>query len=79
MNLMYVYIYRERETKLRHKNGVTLNDITSLNNLLLNKNFDKFTIRLHYIHIPFILAKFHGNQRSIIMLSINYLNSSFLV
>ena len=75
---MYIYIYRERETKLRHKNGVTLNDITSLNNLLLNKNFDKSTIRLHYIHIPFILAKFHRNQRSIIMLSIKRSNFKFL-
>ena len=56
---------------------VTLSDITPLNNLLLYANFDKFTVKLHYINIIFILAKFHGVQRLIVMLSINCLNSSF--
>ena len=42
-------------------------------------NFDKSTVRLHYIHIFFMITKFQGDQRSIIMSSINYLNSSFLV
>ena len=41
--------------------SVTLSDITSLNNLLLDTNFDKSTVTLHYIHILFMLAKFHGN------------------
>ena len=40
-------------------------------------NFDKPTIGLHYIHILSMLAKFHNYQRLIIMLLINYLNSSF--
>ena len=57
--------------------GVTLSDITPLNNLLLDVNFDKFTVRLHYIHILSILAKFHSDKKLIVMLSINYLNSSF--
>ena len=57
--------------------GVTLSDITPLNNLLLDVNFDKSTVKLHYIHILSILAKFHGNQRFIVMLSIKCLNSSF--
>ena len=58
--------------------GVTLSDITKLNNLLLDANFDKSTIGLYYIHILSMLAKFHGDQRLIAILSINCLNSSFL-
>ena len=41
--------------------SVTLSDITSLNNLLLDTNFDKSTVMLHYIHILFMLSKFYGN------------------
>ena len=48
--IIYIYIV-----------DVTLSDITSLNNLLLDTNFDKSTVTLHYIHILFMLAKFHGN------------------
>ena len=59
--------------------SVTLNDITPLNNLLLDANFDKSTIGLHYIHILSMLAKFHGDQRLIIMLSINCLIQIFVV
>ena len=40
-------------------------------------NFDKSTIRLHYLHIFSILAKFQGDQRLIVMSSINCLNLSF--
>ena len=57
--------------------SVTLSDITPLNNLLLYANFDKSTVELHYINILFILAKFHGVQKLIVILSINCLNSSF--
>ena len=39
-------------------------------------NFDKFTIRLHYLRIFFMLTKFQGDQRLIGMSSINCLNSS---
>ena len=42
-----------------------------------NVNFDKFTVRLHYFHIFVMITKFQGNQRLIVMSSINYLNSSF--
>ena len=59
--------------------GVTLSDITQLNNLLLDANFDKSTIGLHYIHILSMLAKFHGDQRLIIILSINCLIQVFVV
>ena len=48
-----------------------------LNNFLLDVNFDKFAIRLHFIFISFILAKFSKNQRSIIMLLTNFYISSF--
>ena len=40
-------------------------------------NFDKSTIKLHYLHIFFMLTKFQGDQRLIITSSINCLNSSF--
>ena len=40
-------------------------------------NFDKYTIRLYYLHIFFMVTKFQGNQRLIGMSSINCLNSSF--
>ena len=39
-------------------------------------NFDKSTIRLHYLHIFFMLTKFQGDQRLIVMSSINCLDSS---
>ena len=62
---------------------VTLSDITSFNNLLLDVNFDKSTVGLHYIHILSMLAKFSlliiglPLQNLIIMSLINCLNSSF--
>ena len=40
-------------------------------------NFDKSTVRLHYLHIFFMLTKFQGNQRLIATSSISCLNSSF--
>ena len=70
----YIYIYM---SWVQVTSGVTLSGITPLNNLLLNANFDKYTIRLHYIHILSMLAKFYGDKKLIVMLSINYLNSSF--
>ena len=42
-----------------------------------NVNFDKSTIRLHYLHIFFMIKKFQSDQRLIVMSSINCLNSSF--
>ena len=44
-----------------------------------NVNFDKSTVRLHYLNIFFMLTKFHGDQRLIAMSSINCLNSSFII
>ena len=43
---------------------------TLLNIILLDANFDKFTIRLHFLLIFFMFAKFLENQRSIAMLLI---------
>ena len=40
-------------------------------------NFDESTVRLHYLHIFFMLTKFQADQRLITMSSINCLNSSF--
>ena len=53
--LLYIYSW------IQVTPSVTLSDIISLNNLLLDTNFDKSTVTLHYIHILFMLAKFHGN------------------
>ena len=40
-------------------------------------NFNKSTVRLHYLHIFFMLTKFQGDQRLIATSSISCLNSSF--
>ena len=40
-------------------------------------NFDKSTIGLNYLHIFFMLTKFHDDKKLIVMSSINCLNSSF--
>ena len=75
---IYIYIERERESWVQVTPDVTLSDITQLNNLLLDANFDKSTVGLHYIHILSMLAKkLHDYQKLIVMLSINCLNSSF--
>ena len=42
-----------------------------------NVNFDKFTVRLHYLYIFFMHKKFQGDQKLIVMSSINCLNSNF--
>ena len=77
--IRYIYIEREkeRESWVQVTLDVTLSNITQLNIFQFDVNFDKSTIRLHYLHIFFIVAKFQGNQRLITMSSINCLNSSF--
>ena len=40
-------------------------------------NFDKSIFRLHYLHIFFMLTQFQGDQRLLVMSSINCLSSSF--
>ena len=59
--------------------SVTLNNITPLNIFLLDAKFDKSTVKLHYLRIFSILAKFQGDQRFIVISSINYLNPSFCI
>ena len=56
--------------------GVTFFWITSCVTLTkayisyFDMNFDKFTIKLYYLHIFFMLTKFQGDQRLIAMSSI---------
>ena len=38
-------------------------------------NFDKSIVRLHYLYIFFMLTSFQGDQRLIVMSSIDYLDS----
>ena len=59
--------------------SVTLNNITPLNIFLLDAKFDKSTVKLHYLRIFSILAKFQGDQRLIVISSINCLNPSFCI
>ena len=59
--------------------SVTLNNITPLNIFLLDAKFDKSTVKLHYFRIFSILAKFQGDQRLIVISSINCLNPSFCI
>ena len=59
--------------------SIILNNITPLNIFLLDAKFDKSTVKLHYFRIFSILAKFQGDQRLIVISSINYLNPSFCI
>ena len=59
--------------------SVILNNITPLNIFLLDAKFDKSTVKLHYLRIFSILAKFQGDQRLIVISSINCLNPSFCI
>ena len=40
-------------------------------------NFDKSTVRLHYLYTFFVITKFQGDKKLIGMSSINCLNLSF--
>ena len=51
---------------------------TLLNIFLSDVNFDKSTIKLHFIFISFMLAKFLDNQILIIILSVDVQFSSLL-
>ena len=42
--------------------GVTLSNITSLNNLLLNSYFENPTVELHVLYFLNTHANFHANQ-----------------
>ena len=62
---------------LRVTLGVTLSNVTPLSLFELDANFDKSIVRLYYLRIFSMLAKFQSDQKLIVMSSINYLNSSF--
>ena len=42
---------------------------------LLDVNFEKFTVELHFFHIVSILKEFQSNQKLTVMSLINFLNS----
>ena len=50
---------------------------TPINIYLLDMNFKKFIVRLHFLLKSLILAKFLENQRLITMLLIKFLNLKF--
>ena len=65
-------------TKFGNSQGCIFKITTILNILLLNMNFNKSTIELHFLLISSMFAKFPENQRSIALSSIKYLNFKFL-
>ena len=42
--------------------GVTLSNVTSSNNLLLNSYFMNFTVKLHILYVLNMHANFHANR-----------------
>ena len=56
---IYIYIYM---SWVQITLNVTLNNITPLNNLLLNSCFENPTIELHVLYVLNMHAKFHVNQ-----------------
>ena len=70
---IYIYIY----ILVQVTPGVIINNVTLINIFYVDVNFDKLTIELHYLYIFSILAKFHSDQRLIVMSSFNCINSSF--
>ena len=57
--------------------NITLRNVTSFIIFQLNANLDESVVRLYYLPIFSIIARFRGDQRSIVMSSINCLNLSF--
>ena len=58
--------------------GITFDNVMLLNFLLLDVNFEKSNVGLHFLLISSMFAKFQNHQRSIIILSIKCLNFNFL-
>ena len=56
----------------------SLKTTTLLNMFLLDVNFDKSIIKLYFLLIFFMLAKFLENKKSVVMSSIKCLNLKFL-
>ena len=74
--LIYIYIYIYIDW-VQVTSDVIQSNVIPLNIFELDANFDKSTVRLHYLHIFSMLAKFQGDQILITMSSINCLNSNF--
>ena len=70
--LIYKYIY---QGWVQLTPGVTLSNVTPLNNLLQNSYFENFTVELHVVYVFNILANFHVNW---IFFTIRSINSSFM-
>ena len=69
---IYIYICGFGFSYVRYNS----NKFSSLNNLLLDVNFDKFSIELHYIHILHMLKILRWSTINSQVIN-NYLNSSF--
>ena len=65
-NILYVWTIKIRKSLT-----------TNLVIILLDVDFKKITIRLHFLFKSFVLAKFPEDLRSITMLSIKYFNFNF--
>ena len=60
---IYIYIYNRGSSYI----DVALITITLFNIILIEINFEKFTIKSHFHFISSMLAKFHENHKSIII------------
>ena len=65
-NILYVWTIKIRKSLT-----------TNLVIILLDVDFKKTTIRLHFLFKSFVLVKFPEDLRSITMLSIKYFNFNF--
>ena len=68
----------KKKDKVHQQTWLLLKTITPLNIFLLDVNFNKITIRLHFIFMYSIFAKFSENQRLIVISSIKCSNFKFL-
>ena len=55
--------------------GVTLSNVTPLNNLLLNSNFENITVELHVLYVFNMHVNFYTNK---ILFTIQSINSYFM-
>ena len=70
--ILYIYIYIGW-VQVTH--GITLNNVTPLNNLLWNSSFKNLTVNLHVLHVLNIHANFHTNR---ILFTIRSINSFYI-
>ena len=59
---MYLFHYIMYIYRVGFKLHLTLNNVTTLNNLLLNLYFENLSVELYVLYVLNMYAKFHANQ-----------------